>query len=142
MEISHKETHRDIPDGSALNKFEKLIESRVLTKTEADKHRKKYVAEIETARREGTYTPNPHQYAFYITSLLELEKYPKVRSLWNSTPYEYKTEELYRKMLEMYYMLGDKKRFFNVLDELRHACIILSTEGEDLITFWMNHQRY
>ena len=120
-----------------LNRIMELIESDLLSVSESKIQKKKFCELIEHASIEQKEELCKGEYGHYITYMIETDNYEHAKKIWMELPSEYKTEKVYAKMLEMYYELGEQNHFYHVLDELCTSGIVLSTDGINMVRFWL-----
>ena len=117
-----------------LKELRDYITSDLLTEREAELYKLEYCKEMEKLQRKEEMTGE--EYNCYITYLVDLKRYKEAETFWeNFNQYE-RNEMAYRKMLQMYYEMRDKQKFYQCLDSLKMSLVKLSPEGVRMLRYW------
>lgn len=118
-----------------LEKLEEYIESKLLAEKEAEIYKAEYCEKLSQAAKLAIQL-SEKEYGYYITYLVDLKRYEEVEKFWNKQKDSDKNEAAYMKMLQMYYDLGKKKKFYQCLEALEASPIELSPAGLKMIRYW------
>ena len=117
-----------------LKELRDYITSDLLTEREAELYKLEYCKEMEKLQRKEEMTGE--EFNCYIMYLVDLKRYKEAETFWeNFNQYE-KNEMAYRKMLQMYYEMRDKQKFYQCLDSLKMSLVKLSPEGVRMLRYW------
>lgn len=117
-----------------LKELTDYIESDLLTEREAELYKADYCNRLEHAKRKTKVTGD--EYNCYVMYLVDLKRYKEAEAFWKKFNQCEGNEMAYRKMLQMYYDVGDKQKFYTCLDGLRRSAIKLSPEGLKILRYW------
>lgn len=132
-------------EGEQAKHAESLIEymNQVLVqKVFTDMEQKKYVdvmdkvCEVLYIKDREHMTSN--QYEAISLRLLEVEDYENCRKWCERAEYQYpNTLATYTCQLKLYFNSGQKERFFNVLEDLKHSAVVIDSETLELIRVFL-----
>ena len=144
FQIATTEYNKDIKNskalGDVLEKIIALIDSELLAKSEQNIYRIQYCTLFEKLDALDKEKLDLKKYEQYIKSLIALEKYEQVNIIWSNYNKDFKTEEVFMKMLDMYYNTKEKQQFYKVIDEICESDIVLSFEGLNRLKFWLSER--
>lgn len=120
-----------------LEALEEYIESGVLTAKDELLSKEKYIFILNKIPKK--YIEIDY-YLKMIEYLMDLENYSealtKIREQLDKKP----LDKLYEKMLEIYYITGNKEKFNQTIAEIRNSKVILSPESLQRLRFWMKKE--
>lgn len=119
-----------------MEKLEEYIESDLLAEKEAEIYKAEYCEKVSQAEKMAVHKITAREYGYYITYLIDLKRYEEVEKFWNRQKDSDKNEAAYVKMLQMYYDLGKKKKFYQCLEALESSKIELSPSGLKMLRYW------
>lgn len=119
-----------------LKSMAELINSKLLSCSEADIYKRKYCDCIRKVSKEMILQLEEEHVECYLSYLVDLKEDNQLLSVWKEIPKDKRNENNYIKMLEYYYQHNDKNSFYEVLDELCSSNIVLSPEGIHIVRFW------
>lgn len=117
-----------------LKELTSYIESDLLTEREAELYKADYCKRLELAKKKNGITGE--EYNCYVMYLVDLKRYKEAEAFWKKFSQCERNEMAYRKMLQMYYDVGDKQKFYQCLDSLRESAIRLTPEGLKILRYW------
>ncbi|MBQ4529714.1 MAG: tripartite tricarboxylate transporter TctB family protein [Lachnospiraceae bacterium] len=119
-----------------LKELESYIGSELLAEKEAEVYKAEYCEKLEQAAKVKDNGMTAEEYSCYIVYLIELKKYKEAETFWGKCEESKKNEAAYWKVLEMYYNMGEKQKFYKCLDSLESSQIKLSPEGLKMLRYW------
>lgn len=117
-----------------LKELTGYIESDLLTEREAELYKVDYCKRLEHAKNKNGMTGE--EYNCYVMYLVDLKRYKEAEAFWKKFMQCERNEMAYRKILQMYYDVGDKQKFYQCLDDLQKSTIRLSPEGLKILRYW------
>ena len=135
-----KELEKEPENMEILRKYLKqlasYIDSELLAEKEAEVYKAEYCEKMEQAAKVKDNGMTAEEYSCYIIYLIELKKYKEAEKFWKKCEESKKNEAAYWKVLEMYYNMGEKQKFYKSLDCLEVSQIKLSSEGLKMLRYW------
>ncbi len=119
-----------------MEKLEDYIESELLAEKEAKIYKEEYCKVISEARQLPDNGITSAEYGCYITYLIDLNRVKEAEAFWNTKDETDKNETAYMKMLQMYYDLGEKDKFYQCLEQLEASSVQLSPNGLKTLRYW------
>lgn len=79
------------------------------------------------------------EYERYLNSLVELGRNEDAEQLWQKCADRMRSEAAYRDMMKMFYQMGEREKFEDILDDLRkNKRLRLSPKGLEQLRYWTN----
>lgn len=119
-----------------LKELQQYIASELLAEKEAEVYKAEYCQRMEQAENMEDNGMTAEEYSCYLIYLVELKRYKEAERFWRKHKQDEKNEASYWKMLQMYYEMGEKQKFYQCLDSLEESPIKLSPEGLKLLRYW------
>lgn len=114
-----------------------VLDSGVFSAREQDSYRKRLcdLVQHQIDADESVVTLN--EFEQYLDSLVELGRYAQAEGLWQAHKGRMKSEASYQGMLKMFYQMGDRQKFENILEDLQqNRQVRLSPEGLEQLRYW------
>lgn len=114
-----------------------MLGSGVLSVKERNSYRKRFCDLIQERIELDESEVLPKEYEGYLRCLMELRHYDEAERLWQDKADMLSSEGAYRVMLNMFYKLGERKKFEDCLESLcKNRKIHLSPAGLEELRYW------
>lgn len=114
-----------------------MLASGVLSAREQSIYRKRLCDLVQGQIDAGESEVSQREYEEYLSSLVELGRYTDAELLWQRYADRIRSEAAYRDMLKMFYQVGERQKFENILDDLcKNKQIRLSPKGLEQLRYW------
>lgn len=135
--------HPEQPDTfcDMLKVLNEYIQSDLLADKEAGIYKKRYCQVLETAGSDLKGYIDAPQWACYLSYLTDNGNYTLAEETYARLEERQKDENVYRKMLDMYYLQKNKEKFYQCLDELKASSVPLTAEGLKMLRYWEERRR-
>ena len=122
---------------TACGALTEMLENGILSSGEQRAYRKRLCDLVQERIDAGENEVSPGEYEKYLASLAELGRYADAELLWQKYADRMRSEAAYRDMLRMYYQMGERQKFEDILDDLRrNKQIHLSPKGLEQLRYW------
>lgn len=128
---------------SLLTALINVIESKLLSDNELSLYIKKYCDLVERellTRNEEISLELVEFYNKFIIYSVYIKSYTHVIATFNKIPKKHRNERMYIQILKMYYDTNQEDNFKKIFNDLRNSSIPLSSEGLELVRFWLLKQ--
>ena len=116
-----------------------MLESGVLSVREQNAYRKQLCDLSQGWIDSGNGELLSREYEEYLRSLVELGRYDDAERLWRQHGDQMRSEDGYQEMFRMYYRMGNRVKFEELLDSLRkNRQVRLSAQGLEHLRYWMD----
>lgn len=111
-----------------------MLKQNVFTQVEQTDYVEQMEQLFETMFQKARSRLSAEYYQFLIERIMELKEYDKAE-LWETRFYEQHPELLvsYKLRLKLYFEIGNKEKFFKVLEQLRASSVAIDSETLELI---------
>lgn len=122
---------------AACGALESMLDSGVLSPREQIAYRKRFCKLVEDRIAREESVVSQREYEEYLACLAELGRYGDAETLWRKRADRLQSEAAYLKLLEMFYQMGDRRKFEACLEDLRrNRQIRLSARGLEQMRYW------
>ena len=128
---------------SLLSALIDVIESKLLSENELSLYIMRYCEIVEEEKLIASKEINLEQVKFldkFIMYSVSIKRYINVIETFNKIPKKYRNERMYIQILKMYYETNQEDNFNKIFNDLRSSSIPLSSEGLELVRFWLLKQ--
>lgn len=128
---------------SLLSALINVIESKLLSESELSLYIIKYCDLVEEELLTISEKINTEIIKFldkFITYSVYIKRYVNVITTFNRIPKKHRNERMYIQILKMYYDTNQEDNFKKIFNDLRNSSIPLSSEGLELVRFWLLKQ--
>ena len=116
-----------------------MLASGVLSAREQSAYRKRLCDLVQRQADTGESEVSLREYEDYLSSLVELGRYADAELLWQEHGDRMRSEAAYQEMLKMFYQTGQRRKFEDLLDDLRkNRQVRLSPKGLEQLRYWMD----
>lgn len=114
-----------------------LLDSGVLSPREQSAYQKRLCGLVKGRIDSGEAEVSQREYEEYLSSLIELGNYADAELFWQEHADRMRSETAYHDMLRMFYKTGERQKFEDILDDLRHnRQVRLSPKGLEQLRYW------
>lgn len=116
-----------------------LLHSGVFSAREQSAYRKRLCNLVQRQINVKESEVLQREYEEYLSALVELGRYADAELLWQEYADRMRSEAAYQNMLKMFYQAGERRKFEDILDDLRkNKQVRLSSKGLEQMRYWMN----
>lgn len=116
-----------------------MLRSGILSSREQSAYQKRLCDLVRRQIDAGKSEVSPQEYEEYLGSLVELGRSGDAERLWREHADRMRTEAAYQSMLKMFYQMGERQKFEDLLDDLcRNRQVRLSPKGLEQLRYWRN----
>lgn len=116
-----------------------MLDSSVFSPREQNAYRQRLCGLVQKQIDALESVVSPIEYQEYLNSLVELGRYGPAQLLWQKYGNEMHSEAAYHSMLKMFYLMGDRENFENILNDLRNdKRVRLSAKGLEKVRYLIN----
>ena len=122
---------------TACTILSEMLDSGVLSDREQNAYRKRLCELVHRQIEAGEGEVSPGEYEKYLNALVELGRSRDAELLWRGHGSRMQSEAAYQDMLKMFYQMGERQKFEEILDDLRrNRQIRLSPKGLEQLRYW------
>lgn len=122
---------------TACTVLAEMLSSGVLSAREQSAYRKRLCDLVQGQIDAGEGEVSLKEYEEYLSALVELGRYADAELLWRDHANRMRSEAAYQEMLKMFYQAGERRKFEDILDDLRrNRQIRLSPKGLEHLRYW------
>ncbi len=116
-----------------------MLASGVISGREQSAYRKRLCKLVQRQIDAGPSLVSQKEYEEYLSALVELGCYAEAEQLWQGYANRMRSEAAYKDMLKMFYQMGERQKFEELLDDLcKNRQIRLSAKGLEQLRYWLN----
>lgn len=121
-----------------LDALEDYLNSGVLTEKDEILSKKKYISIMNNIEKSELFDQS--YYLNVIEYMIEMGKYSEAIMIIEKQMKQEVTQNLYEKLLKIYYLTGNEEKLIQTITEIRNSSITLSAEGLQQLRFWMKQE--
>lgn len=121
-----------------LDQIYEYVKSGVLSERDRMVHINTYIARMNAAIDQKADALPTVYYVHQIDFLMETNRLHEAETLAKQVKEKGANEEIYLKLLEIYFELKNEREFYNTFTELKDSEINLSSKGMEAVRFWMS----
>lgn len=116
-----------------------VLASGILSSREQNAYRKRLCDLVQRQVDTREAEVSQREYEECLDSLVELGRSDDAELLWREHADQIRSEETYGSMLKMFYQMGERQKFEDMLNDLcRNKQVRLSPEGLERLRYWRN----
>lgn len=116
-----------------------MLASGILSSREQSAYQKRLCDLVQKQLEAEESAVSQEEYEGYLGSLVELGRCQDAERLWREHGDWMRSEAAYQSMLKMFYRMGDRRKFEDLLDDLcQNKQIRLSPKGLEQLRYWRN----
>lgn len=121
-----------------LDALEDYLNSGVLTEKDEILSKQKYISIMNNIEKSELFDQS--YYLNVIEYMIEMGKYSEAIMIIEKQMKQEVTQNLYEKLLKIYYLTGNEEKLIQTITEIRNSSITLSAEGLQQLRFWMKQE--
>lgn len=124
---------------AACQVLAEMLASGILSSREQSAYQKRLCGLVQKQLETDESAVAQEEYEEYLDSLAELGRCEEAERLWREHAGRMRSEAAYHSMLKMFYRMGDRQKFKELLDDLcQNRQVRLSPGGLEQLRYWKN----